>query len=97
MPFETRMRPYTMETILSLKPTQQGVYGIFSRNLALYIGSDDIQERMLAHIDGDNPCVAQNAPDQWTASVISDDPTSIEAELIWEYEPICNRAMRRKP
>jgi len=85
------MRPYTRRDIESLDPNQNGVYGIFRRTIAVYIGSGDIRERMLAHINGDNPCITRNTPNQWTAEVISGDPTPREGALIREYNPICNK------
>ena len=91
MPFTTEMRPYTKQEIESLKPNQNGVYGIFKSSTAVYIGSGDIRDRMLAHINGDNPCIISNAPNQWTAFLVSGDPTRREEELIREYNPICNR------
>ena len=93
MPFSTNIRPYTKEDILSLKPNQNGVYGIFSNTRAIYIGSGDIKERMLAHINGDNPCITRNIPNQWTAALVSGDPTAREGELVREYNPICNRVV----
>ena len=91
MPFTTNMRPYTRENIESINPNQNGVYGIFQGDSAIYIGSGDIRDRMLKHIDGDIPCINNNSPNQWTAIVISGDPTSREGELIREYQPVCNQ------
>jgi hypothetical protein len=93
MPFSNRMRPYTKPEIEALDPNQNGVYGIFRGTTAVYIGSGDIRERMLAHINGDNPCITRNTPNQWTAEVYSDDPTRREGELIREYRPICNKVV----
>ena len=93
MPFEHEKKPYTRESILRLNPDQNGVYGIFRGDRAVYIGSGDIRERMLAHIDGDNSCITQNTPTQWTAFLVSGDPTSREGALIREYNPICNQVM----
>lgn len=93
MPFTTEMRPYTKEDIEILNPNQNGVYGIFRNTTAIYIGSGDIRERMLAHINGDNPCISQNTPDQWTGELVSGDPTGREGELIRDYQPICNKAI----
>lgn len=90
MPFTTKMRPYTRQDIESLNPNQDGVYGIFKDTRAVYIGSGDIRERMLAHIGGDNRCIIQNTPNLWTASVFSGDPTGREGVLIREYQPVCN-------
>jgi hypothetical protein len=85
------MRPYTIENILILNPNQKGVYGIFRDATAIYIGSGDIKERMLAHINGDNPLITQNTPNLWTAGVVLGDPTEREGELIQEYRPTANR------
>ncbi len=93
MPFTTEMRPYTKEDIEILNPKQNGVYGIFKGISAIYIGSGDIRERMLAHINGDNPCITENTPDQWTAFLVSGDPKGNEDELILEYQPICNKVI----
>ena len=93
MPFTTGMRPYTRGNILKLTPKQNGIYGIFRGGKAVYIGSGDIRERVLAHIDGDNDCITKNSPDQWTAFLLSADPTRREGELIREYSPICNKVI----
>ncbi len=93
MPFTTEMRPYTEERILRLDPNQNGVYGIFRGDKAVYIGSGDIEDRMLRHINGDNPCIIQNTPNQWTAELVSGDPEPREGELIREYRPICNKVV----
>ncbi len=95
MPFTEKVRPYTKEVILDLDPNQNGVYGIFRDNIAIYIGSGDIKERMLAHINGDNPCITQNTPNQWIGKRLYGDPVRTEMGLIREYDPICNRIGRR--
>ncbi len=93
MPLHHEMRPYTRESIVSLNANQNGVYGIFSGNVAVYIGSGDIRERLLAHLGGDNPCISRNNPNLWTGEVFSGDPTKREGELIREYRPICNQVI----
>ena len=93
MPFAHEMRPYTKENILTLKPNQNGVYGIFRDTVAIYVGSGDLRERLLVHINGDNPCIIGNNPNLWTGEVLSGDLTKREAELIREYQPKCNRVM----
>jgi hypothetical protein len=90
MPFTTRIRPYTRQNIEILNPNQNGIYGIFKGDDAIYIGSGDIRERMLSHINGDNRCITQNTPNQWTAEIVSGDPTPREGALIQEYNPPCN-------
>jgi hypothetical protein len=95
VPFKHEMRPYTRESITRLNPNQNGVYGIFRNTLAVYIGSGDLRERLLAHLNGDNPCISRNNPNQWTGEVFSGDPTRREGELIREYDPICNKVVPR--
>lgn len=93
MPFQHELRPYTKESILNLTPGQNGVYGIFRFTDAIYIGSGDLRERLLAHINGDNPCINRNNPNGWTGEVFSGDPTVREGALIREYNPICNQVI----
>ncbi len=93
MPFTHPRRPYNKESILTLDPNQNGVYGIFGYLSALYIGSGDLRERLLAHMNGDNPCITKNTPKEWTGEVVPGDPKEREAELIREYRPICNQVV----
>ena len=93
MPFTHLRRPFNKESILTLDPNQNGVYGIFSYSSAVYIGSGDLRERLLAHLNGDNHCITQNHPKEWTAEVVSGDPKEREGELIREYNPVCNQVV----
>ena len=95
MPFESPMRPYTREDIIRLNPSQRGGYGIFRGDTAIYVGSGDIRERMLAHVKGDNPCITESLSNQWTGAVFSADPTAFEGQLIREYRPVCNQVVPR--
>jgi len=95
MPLKNEFRPYTRDRVKALNPNQNGVYGLFRGNIAVYIGSGDIPTRLLAHLDGDNPCITKEAPDQWADEVLKGDPTSREGELIREYDPICNKVIPR--
>jgi hypothetical protein len=95
MPFQFQMHPYTSESVLRINPNQNGVYGIFRDSTAVYIGSGDIRERMLAHLNGDNACIVRENPNQRTSEVLSGDPTAREGELIREYQPICNLVVPR--
>jgi hypothetical protein len=91
MPFHHEFRPYTKAEIEGLNPNQNGVYGLFRGNMAMYIGSGDIRTRLLAHLNGDNPCIIQEKPNQWTGETFCGGITRREGELIQEYRPICNR------
>jgi hypothetical protein len=85
------MRPYTRDDVLSLSFGQKGVYGIFKNGVVVYVGSGDVREKMLAHINGDNPCIARKMPNQWTGYPVPGDETIHEAQLISEFRPECNR------
>jgi len=93
MPFKYPMRQYTKEGILNLDPNQNGIYGIFRENIAIYVGSGDIRSRLLDHWNGDNPCITQHEPNLWAAEVTKGELTPREGELIREYEPICNKVI----
>jgi len=96
MPFQNEFRPYTRSSVESLDLNQNGVYGIFRGNIAVYIGSGDIRTRLLAHLNGDNACIIRENPNQWTGEVYkSGDLTKREGELIREYDPICNQVIPR--
>jgi hypothetical protein len=56
----------------------------------IYIGKGDIRDRMLAHFDGDNACIARNRPTQWV-SIITANADATEKTLILEYTPTCNQ------
>jgi len=95
MPFPDDFRPYTRENVQTLKPDQNGVYGVFRDKVAIYIGSGDIRNRLLDHLNGDNPCIVQESPNLWAGVLVSGDPTQREGELIREYDPICNKVTPR--
>ncbi len=95
MPFQYPMHPYTRAGVHRINPNQNGVYGIFRDSTAVYIGSGDLRERLLAHLNGDNPCIGREHPNQRTSEVLSGDPTARESALIREYQPICNQVIPR--
>ena len=95
MPFPAQTpRPFTREDALTLNQDQMGCYGILVQRLTetwVYIGSGDIRQRLLDHID-DNPCITQNSPTHWVGSV-TNDYIEEEKRLIAEYQPICNQRL----
>ena len=92
MPFiEQEPQDFNRGSIEHLKPNQNGVYGILRKNTWIYIGKGDIRERLLDHLNGDNPCILSEAPTHFVAEVLQDDPSSEEQVLISEFQPICNR------
>ncbi|MEE8170849.1 MAG: hypothetical protein V3T70_09900, partial [Phycisphaerae bacterium] len=81
---------YTREAILGLNENQMGVYGIFNGNECVYIGRGDIRERMLAHWNGDIPCINGRSPVQWVGWLVANQ-VSVEQDLILEFTPTCNQ------
>jgi len=91
MPFPPQTpRPFTDAGVRALNPGQNGCYGLFKQGLWIYVGKGDIRERLLAHLNGDNPCISQYAPTHFVSAVTS----SMDAEekaLILELAPVCNK------
>jgi hypothetical protein len=91
MPFQTQdARPYTKDVVRRLADSQMGVYGILRNQEWIYIGSGDIKERLLAHLNGDNPCILKENPTHFVAE-LAQYPVSREKELTNELGPICNK------
>jgi hypothetical protein len=82
--------PFTRAGIQWLNPGQMGVYGIFRDGTWVYVGSGDIRQRLLDHLNGDNPAIVAQRPSHYVAEVT---PYYIlrEKELIQECRPVCNQ------
>jgi hypothetical protein len=92
MPFvQQTPRIFNRQNVEALNPNQYGVYGLFKPGKWIYVGKGDIRQRLLAHLNGDNPCITQDAPTHWVDEVISGDPSSREKQLILELQPSCNQ------
>ncbi len=96
MPFPTQdPRPYTKEGAQSIKTDQRGVYGLIQVEedgwAWIYIGrAEDIRERLLEHLNEDDPCLISYPPTHFVAAITKDD-VKREKELILEYDPECNK------
>lgn len=91
MPFVKQdPRSYTRQGVEALSQDQNGVYGLFREDVWVYVGRGDIRERLLAHLNDDNPCITREKPTHFVAGVTSQSE-SRERELILELNPICNR------
>jgi len=66
-----------------------GVYGLFRPQQWVYIGSGNIRERLLSHLNGDNVCITRSQPTFWVAEVTSS-YREREKQLIRECFPTCN-------
>jgi hypothetical protein len=90
MPFPYAMRPFMKERVLTLKEDQFGCYGIFRGDICIYVGSGDLRERLLAHLNDDNPCITRQRPDRWTG-IVTEKGHEREVELTLEYKPVCTK------
>jgi hypothetical protein len=65
-----------------------GCYGLFRRDRWIYIGTGDIRQRLLAHLEGDSPSILRQRPTHWVA-VETADHESLERELVLACDPVC--------
>ena len=49
----------------------------------------DIRARLLAHLDGDVPCILKEQPQYWV-DLVTDDMENDEKQLILACDPVCN-------
>jgi hypothetical protein len=91
MPFPDQPgKPFTRPAIENLNPGQYGVYGIYRPNVWIYVGMGDIRQRLLDHLNGDNPCITANQPTGFVAAVTTN-AVELEKQLIRELNPVCNK------
>ena len=64
MPFpQQRPLSFTRFTVESLHPVGSlGCYGLFRKDIWVYVGKGDIRARLLDHLNNDNPCITSQAP-----------------------------------
>lgn len=91
MPFPTQTpRTFTRANVEAINAGQIGCYGLYKAGSWIYVGRGDIRERLLAHLNGDNPCITREAPTHWVDVVTTQDAAR-EKELILELRPLCNQ------
>ena len=91
MPFPQQTpRTFTKANIEAITPGQMGCYGLFRQGVWVYVGRGDIRTRLLAHLNGDNPCITRERPTHWVDEVTSSDEAR-EKQLIVELSPVCNK------
>ena len=89
--------PFMEGWVKANAPASSGIYVLFSTPgftwEVIYVGdSDNVRERLLEHLRGDNPCIAEKNPTSFIAEEV---PAERRAErrdiLIGEYDPLCNK------
>jgi hypothetical protein len=92
MPFiQQTPRMFNRQNVEALNPNQIGVYGLLKQGICIYVGKGDIRQRLLAHLNGDNPCITRETPTHWVDELTLGDPSGREKELIIEFQPSCNK------
>jgi hypothetical protein len=83
---------FVRDSITKNAPHASGVYGLFS-SAWVYIGeSEDIQKRLLEHLNGDNPCINRFAPTNFTYELSAAAMrVARQDQLIAEFHPSCNQ------
>jgi len=85
-------RQFNRLNVEALNLNQNGVYGLFKEGQWVYVGKGDVRQRLLAHLDGDNPSILRAGPTHWVDEVHSEPNMSLrEKELIIELNPSCNK------
>ncbi len=87
---DQKHRVYNRQDVEKLSSNQFGVYGLFKEGVWIYIGKGDIRQRLLDHLNGDNPYITLAQPDHWVAE-LTPNADAREKELIREYNPVCNK------
>ncbi|HYK91916.1 MAG TPA: hypothetical protein VE398_24330 [Acidobacteriota bacterium] len=82
-------------SILSNAPVLSGVYGLFRTKQWIYFGeSENMQQSLLEHVDGDNPDILKMAPTHFTFEVWSGNKRiARQNQLIQEFRPVCNQRL----
>jgi excinuclease UvrABC nuclease subunit len=87
--------PYNYASIAANTPPQSGVYALFKSGVWIYVGeSGDIRARLLQHLNGDNPCITQNAPTGFQFELVAaNQRVARQDQLIAALKPVCNKKL----
>lgn len=92
MPFvQQTPRLFDRQNVKLLSPNQYGVYGLFRKGAWIYVGRGDIRQRLLDHLNGDNPRITRATPTHYVSELVSGDASARETQLILECLPACNQ------
>lgn len=81
---------FNRQSIEAINPGQEGCYGIYRSGQWIYVGRGDIRDRLLAHLNGDNPSILREVPTHFVTAV-SANSVELEKQLIRELTPCCNQ------
>jgi predicted GIY-YIG superfamily endonuclease len=80
-------------SINSFAPSASGVYAIYNQQGWIYFGEgQDIKTRLLAHFNGDNPCITNHAPSGFQVELLpANRRVARQDALILQYGSACNK------
>ncbi|MGA9058717.1 MAG: GIY-YIG nuclease family protein [Terriglobia bacterium] len=86
---------FDFNSITSFVPSQSGVYAIYNQQSWIYVGEGpDIRARLLAHLNGDNPCILNyGATGFQFEPVVADQRVARQDALILQLGPACNKKL----
>jgi excinuclease UvrABC nuclease subunit len=91
MPWQgTEKFAFGIFTVLEKCPVNSGVYALFTGEKCIYVGaSENIQVRLLHHLNGPHPCVLQYGVTSFAyESVPSEAHAARQEDLIREFNPL---------
>jgi predicted GIY-YIG superfamily endonuclease len=89
--------PFMDGFIRANAPSASGIYILFSTPgftwEVIYVGdSDNVQARLLEHLNGDNACISERGPTAFICEQHDAERRQARRdELIGEYNPTCNQ------
>lgn len=95
MPWNGQNLSFTRTAIINSVPNLSGVYAIWRQNEWIYVGeTNDLQRRLLEHLDGDNRCITGRAPTNCGFELVSSaQRVQRQNALILELSPTCNQRL----
>ena len=84
---------FTEESINRSAPKENGVYGLF-RDTYIFIGYGPIYKNLKSLLKKRDSCLKQHWPNWWIGEITSE-PENRAQQLIKEYNPPCNKEMKR--
>ena len=86
---------FTRESILANALETSGVYAIFRPSAWIYVGEGhDMRARLLAHVNGDNPCIIRENPTGFQCEACpASQRVARQDQLILALGPLCNQRL----
>lgn len=90
--WNSKTYPWSHSAIVASAPSMSGVYAIWNRDHCVFVGeTQDLQRRLLAHLQGDNPCIAKSQPTAFSFEAV---PAGLrgtrQSALIFQLRPVCS-------